>query len=82
VKRYLEAEIEFVMEQVKHSDRVLELGCGYGRVLQKLLKKAPMVAGIDTSRENLLFAGNTARYFLLLSPGDERRPNGLPQAVI
>jgi len=35
---------------------VLELGCGYGRVLQKLLPKAQNVVGIDTSRESLLLA--------------------------
>jgi len=28
VKRYLEAEIEFVLKKIKSSDKVLELGCG------------------------------------------------------
>jgi 2-polyprenyl-6-hydroxyphenyl methylase/3-demethylubiquinone-9 3-methyltransferase len=40
VKRYLEAEIEFVMSKIKPSDRVLGMGCGYGRVLQRLMTKA------------------------------------------
>jgi 2-polyprenyl-6-hydroxyphenyl methylase/3-demethylubiquinone-9 3-methyltransferase len=49
IKQYLEAEIEFVLGKIKSSDLVLELGCGYGRVLQKILKKAKTVVGIDNS---------------------------------
>ena len=49
IKQYLEAEIEFVLGKIKSSDLVLELGCGYGRVLRKILKKAKTVVGIDNS---------------------------------
>jgi 2-polyprenyl-6-hydroxyphenyl methylase/3-demethylubiquinone-9 3-methyltransferase len=56
VKRYLEAEIEFVLDRTKSSDLVLELGCGYGRVLQKLMTKAKAVVGIDTSLDSLRLA--------------------------
>jgi len=56
VKQYLEAEIEFILEKIKSSDMVLELGCGYGRVLKKLITKAKTVVGIDTSPESLLLA--------------------------
>ena len=56
VKQYLEAEIEFILEKIKPSDMVLELGCGYGRVLKKLITKAKTVVGIDTSPESLLLA--------------------------
>jgi len=49
IKQYLEAEIEFVLGKIKSSDLVLELGCGYGRVLQEILKKAKTVVGIDNS---------------------------------
>lgn len=56
VKRYLEAEVEFVLDRTKSSDLVLELGCGYGRVLQKLMTKAKTVVGIDTSRDSLRLA--------------------------
>lgn len=59
VKRYLEAEIEFVLNKIKRSDLVLELGCGYGRVLQKLVAKAETVIGIDTSYSSLLLARET-----------------------
>jgi ubiquinone/menaquinone biosynthesis C-methylase UbiE len=56
VKQYLEAEIEYVLDKVKATDRVLELGCGYGRVLQRLLEKSEKVVGIDTSFTSLLMA--------------------------
>lgn len=59
VKQYLKAEIEFVLGKIKPSDLVLELGCGYGRVLQKLVAKAETVVGIDTSYESLRLARET-----------------------
>ena len=56
VKQYLDAEIQHVMNKISPSDVVLELGCGYGRVLEKLALRAKRVVGIDTSRSNLMFA--------------------------
>jgi SAM-dependent methyltransferase len=56
VKQYLEAEIEFIMQKIKPSDKILELGCGYGRVLKKLLTKAKTIFGIDTSLNSLVLA--------------------------
>lgn len=56
VKQYLEAEISFVLESLRPADRVLELGCGYGRVLKRLLEKAQCVVGIDTSYASLILA--------------------------
>lgn len=56
IKQYLEAEIKFVLEQIKPSDKVLELGCGYGRVLKRIAKKAAKVIGIDTSSESIQLA--------------------------
>ncbi|MCK5302998.1 MAG: methyltransferase domain-containing protein, partial [Candidatus Thorarchaeota archaeon] len=53
VARYLEAEIEHVLAKIKSSDTVLELGCGYGRVIGRLLGKARKVVGIDTSKASL-----------------------------
>ena len=53
VRRYLEAEIEFVLKHVRPGDSVLELGCGYGRVLGRLQGHARLVTGIDTSGESL-----------------------------
>ena len=56
VRRYLEAEIQFVLERLESSDAVLELGCGYGRVATRLAEVAGHVVGIDTSTESLEFA--------------------------
>ncbi|MHC5016457.1 MAG: class I SAM-dependent methyltransferase, partial [Planctomycetota bacterium] len=38
---------------MRPDDSVLELGCGYGRVLQRLRGHARLVTGIDTSAESL-----------------------------
>ena len=56
VKQYLKTEIEFVLSKVNRTDLVLESGCGYGRVLIKLMEKAKTVVGIDTSLESLRLA--------------------------
>jgi len=56
IQVYLEAEIEFVLERTESSALVLELGCGYGRVLQRLIAKAKTVVGIDTSHDSLRLA--------------------------
>jgi 2-polyprenyl-6-hydroxyphenyl methylase/3-demethylubiquinone-9 3-methyltransferase len=61
VKQYLDAEIEHVRDKISLSDVVLELGCGYGRVLEKLALKAKRVVGIDTSRSSLMFGKKRLR---------------------
>ncbi len=68
VKRYLDAEIGFVLDKLNPSSLVLEFGCGYGRVLQRLAEKAKIVVGIDTSPASLMSARkkitNVTKYFL------------------
>jgi len=59
VRQYLDAEVNHVLEKIRHGDRVIELGCGYGRVLPKLAEKAGSVVGIDTSLPSLAFAQET-----------------------
>lgn len=56
IQQHLEAEIQYVLEKIKSTDTVLELGCGYGRVLARLAMKAKFVYGIDTSEESLWYA--------------------------
>ncbi len=56
VRQYLEAEIAFVLTRIEAADFVLELGCGYGRVLERLASKAKLTIGIDTSQPSLLAA--------------------------
>ena len=50
------------MNKISPSDVVLELGCGYGRVLEKLALKANQVVGIDTSRSSLMFGKKRLRW--------------------
>jgi len=52
-RAYLEAEIEFVLGRTRPSMVVLELGCGYGRVLERLLPAVHVAFGIDTSLASL-----------------------------
>jgi SAM-dependent methyltransferase len=53
IRQYLLAEMDYVLSRIQKHDRVLELGCGYGRVLQHLAAKAYSVAGIDISYPNI-----------------------------
>jgi ubiquinone/menaquinone biosynthesis C-methylase UbiE len=53
VQQYLKAELEYVLENIRPGDTVLELGCGYGRILPELAGKAHTVIGIDTSLASL-----------------------------
>jgi len=56
VQQYLAAEIRYVAERLRPNDEVLELGCGYGRVMRELAPRVRRVVGIDTSIESLIFA--------------------------
>jgi len=46
------------MAKIRPNDLVLELGCGYGRILPGLASRARWVVGIDTSNSSLQFARN------------------------
>ena len=82
VRQYLEAEIEHVWARIRPGDRVLELGCGYGRVLREIASGTLCAVGIDTSgdslrlaREHLGSLGNIA-----LARMDAVRPGFAPAA--
>jgi ubiquinone/menaquinone biosynthesis C-methylase UbiE len=60
VKRYLEAEIDFVLSRLERNSAVLELGCGYGRVAFRLAEVAKRVVGIDTATESIALARRIA----------------------
>jgi SAM-dependent methyltransferase len=53
VQAYLDAEIAYVRERAPADGRLLELGCGYGRVLRPLALPGRRLVGIDTSLESL-----------------------------
>ena len=54
VKQYLDAEVDHSLQYIGAGDTVLELGCGYGRILPALAQRAGLVLGIDTSFGSLL----------------------------
>lgn len=59
ILRYLRAELGHVLSFVDSGDRVLDLGCGYGRVIPDLLQKvgkSGLVVGIDSSRPSIEMA--------------------------
>jgi len=57
---YLGAEVEHLCTRVPRGAEVLELGCGYGRVLESLATVAGRVVGIDTSLDSLHLAARCA----------------------
>ncbi|MFW9958835.1 MAG: class I SAM-dependent methyltransferase [Candidatus Odinarchaeota archaeon] len=71
VRQYLRAEIDYVIEYIRQSDVVIELGCGYGRVLRHILPCSSALIGIDTSYESLKLAdeyiGRSSRCHLFQS---------------
>lgn len=56
VRQALDAEVEFVRTLVERDSVILELGCGYGRVLRPLAAGTRLAIGIDTSRASLCMA--------------------------
>lgn len=69
VQQYLRAEVDFVLGSVRPGDLVLDLGCGYGRVIPQLARRAGFVIGVDNSHPSLLLAKEFLRdipNFLLL----------------
>jgi 2-polyprenyl-6-hydroxyphenyl methylase/3-demethylubiquinone-9 3-methyltransferase len=57
VRQYLQAEIDHVAKHVAVGARILELGCGYGRVLRELSRSnAAALVGVDISIESLGYA--------------------------
>ncbi|MBP7147262.1 MAG: class I SAM-dependent methyltransferase [Acidobacteria bacterium] len=60
VQQHLEAEIRHVLQRVPLGADVLELGCGYGRVVVRLAPRARWIVGIDTAMESLVLARHHA----------------------
>ncbi len=53
VQQYFEAEIAHVIGKLQATDTVLELGCGFGRVLRRLAPYTGAIIGVDTSEASL-----------------------------
>ncbi|MEW6073689.1 MAG: class I SAM-dependent methyltransferase [Planctomycetota bacterium] len=61
VRRYLAAEVEYAAREIGPGERVLDLGCGYGRLLGAFATRGARVLGIDTSLASLCLARPAAR---------------------
>ena len=61
IRQYLQAEIQNVVDRARGSNRVLELGCGYGRVLKEVAPYVGRAVGIDIARESLRLAASYLR---------------------
>ena len=59
VRQYLDAEIAFVRGHLTGSERVLELGAGYGRILRELAPFAASLVGIDISEDSVALGRST-----------------------
>ncbi len=53
VAQYLRAEMDFVRAALRPTDRVLELGAGYGRVLKELAPFAAELVGLDLAEDSV-----------------------------
>lgn len=55
IKQYLDAEIDFVKNNLIGTEQVLELGAGYGRFVKELAPHCREITGIDISEDNVMF---------------------------
>lgn len=60
VRRYLDAEVAHLLAHVGAADEVLELGCGHGRVAERIAAVAAHVVGIDLAEDSLDLARRRA----------------------
>ena len=87
VRQYLDAEINEVLKFILPGDLILELGCGYGRVMAPLAERARMVIGIDSSIESLrlgrkILAGTNSCRLLCMNAVSLGFPDGIFDLVI
>lgn len=55
VKQYLKSEISFVRNHLQGTERILEIGAGYGRIMKELAPNCKTIIGIDISKDNAAF---------------------------
>ena len=55
VQTYLDSEIASVRGMLSGTERVLELGAGYGRIMRELSPYCGHITGIDISEDNVAF---------------------------
>jgi len=77
MQRYLEQEIAHLLRHVRPGARVLELGCGYGRVAERVAQAGALVTGIDVAGRSLELARQRAAAAGLASRCDYRLMDAL-----
>ncbi len=87
VRRYLAAEIAHAAGKLRPTDTVLELGCGYGRIVFALAPHIARIVGIDTAPANLALAARLGAdhrncEFLPMDAADLDFPDGSFDAVL
>lgn len=53
IKRYLDEEINFVRRNLNGSEKILEVGAGYGRIIKELAPFAARIIGVDISEASV-----------------------------
>ncbi len=59
----MQAEIDHVLKHVGPDSSIVELGCGYGRVLKVLAEHVDTAVGVDTSLGSLVMARDSLQYY-------------------
>jgi len=56
IQDFLDGEIKFIKEHIKSNKIILEVGCGYGRLLEILGRRAKKAIGVDFSKRMINLA--------------------------
>jgi len=60
-QKVFEAELDYLLQQLKPGDEILSVGCGPAIMERRLTEQGFMVIGLDVSREALACAGDAIR---------------------
>jgi len=63
VRQYLNGEIDFIRQRLRKTEKVLEIGAGYGRILKELSPWAQSFLGIDISADSVEFGKEYLKEF-------------------
>lgn len=61
ILEFLNGEIEFISNHIKPDSFILEIGCGYGRLLKIMAKKSKYLIGIDFSNRMVKLSKNNLK---------------------
>ena len=63
IRQYLDKEIDFIRKRLRGSEKVLEIGAGYGRILKELSSCAKSFLGIEISEQSVYFGREYLKEF-------------------